>query len=147
FVVTLRRLLGLVLGVGVVSTIVAALAGPMVIDKIYGGSTDLSSRDLALLAGAFIVIIATICLDQALIALNAHSRMALGWLAAFTTFVIVTALGSDLYLRVELGLLAAGGVAFSWMAVCLVERLRAHAPLVDVSEAEVLAEIDQIPAP
>jgi O-antigen/teichoic acid export membrane protein len=144
FVVTLRRLVGLVLGVGVVTTVVAAVVGTPVIDRIYGGRTDLTSRDLALLAAAFIIIMATICLDQALIALNGHSRMAFGWLASFTTFVVVTALGSDLYLRVELGLLAAGVVAFTWMSACLVERLRAHAPIEPVSTAEALAEI---PAP
>jgi O-antigen/teichoic acid export membrane protein len=144
FVATLRRLVALILAVGVVSTLAAAVAGPFVIDKIYGGKTDLGPRDLALLAAAFIIVMATICLDQALIALNGHSRMALGWLAAFTTFVIVTSLGSDLYVRVELGLLAAGVVAFAWMSLALVERLRAHAPIEDVSTAEALAEI---PAP
>jgi hypothetical protein len=35
-------------------------------------------------------------------------------------------------------------VAFAWMSVALVERLRAHAPIEDVSTAEALAEI---PAP
>jgi O-antigen/teichoic acid export membrane protein len=144
FVSTLKRLVGLILAVGLVTTIVAAGVGPFVIDRIYGGATDLTARDLALLAAAFIIVMATICLDQALIALNGHSRMALGWLAAFSTFVVVTALGSDLYLRVELGLLAAGVVAFTWMSLSLVERLRAHAPMVEVSEAEALAEI---PAP
>ena len=144
FIATLRRLVGLVLGVGVVTTVVAAVIGPTVIDRIYGGHTDLTARDLALLAAAFIVIMATICLDQALIALNAHSRMALGWLAGFTTFVVVTALGSDLYLRVELGLIAAASVAFTWMAGCLIARLRAHTALEPVSTGEALAEI---PAP
>jgi O-antigen/teichoic acid export membrane protein len=141
FVVTLRRLVGLVLGVGLVTVAVAAVIGTPVIDRIYGGQTDLTARDLALLAAAFILVMASICLDQALIALNSHSRMALGWLAAFTTFVVVASVGSDLYLRVELGLLAAGGVAFTWMLVCLLERLRARTPLEDVSTAEALAEI------
>jgi O-antigen/teichoic acid export membrane protein len=147
FMVTLRRLVLLVLGFGIVSTAVAAAFGTTIINKIYGGTTDLTSRDLALLAAAFVIIMASICIDQSLIALNAHSRMALGWLVAFITFVIVTALGSDLYVRVEMGLLAAGTVAFGWMLVCLIGRLRAHAPIVDVSPAEVLAEIAEIPAP
>jgi O-antigen/teichoic acid export membrane protein len=144
FVITLRRLVGLVLGIGVLTTLAAAVAGTAVIDRIYGGRTDLTARDLALLAAAFIIIMATICLDQALIALKGHSRMAIGWLVSFSTFVVVTALGSDLYLRVELGLLSASLVAFTWMSVCLVGRLRAHVPIEPVTTAEALAEI---PAP
>ena len=73
---------------------------------------------------------ATICLDQALIALHAHSRMAIGWLVAFGVFVGVTALGDDLFLRVELGLLASSLWAFVWMSVCL---WRAPAPPADGS--------------
>jgi O-antigen/teichoic acid export membrane protein len=143
FVATLRRLVVLVLAVGVVTTVLAAAAGTTVINKIYGGATDLSPRDLALLAAAFIIIMATICLDQALIALKGHSRMAIGWLAAFASFVAVTAVSASggLYLRVELGLLAAGAVAFTWMLVCLGDLLRAHVPMADVSTAEGLAEI------
>ena len=52
---------------------------------------------------------ATICRDQ-VIALHAHSRMAIGWLVAFVLFVGVTALGDDLFLRVEMaGRRAASG--------------------------------------
>jgi O-antigen/teichoic acid export membrane protein len=144
FTATLKRLIILILSVGVFTTIAAALLGPTVIDRIYGGRTDLSSRDLGMLAAAFILIMATICLDQALIALKGHHRMALGWLVAFTTFVVVVLFGSDLYLRVELGLLAAAAVAFGWMVVCLLELLRHHTALVPVDTAEALAEL---PAP
>jgi O-antigen/teichoic acid export membrane protein len=141
FVSTLRRLVGLILTVGILTTLVAATTGTAAINRIYGGATDLTGRDLAMLSGAFILIMATVCLDQALIALNGHSRMALGWLAAFATFVVVTALGSDLYVRVEAGLVAAAGVAFVWMSAFLMERLRHHTVLVAVDEAEALAEI------
>jgi hypothetical protein len=67
--------------------------------------------------------------------------MAIGWLVAFVTFVVVTALGEDLFLRVELGLLAASAVAFVWMVAFLLERLRHHAHLDAVPEAEALAEV------
>jgi hypothetical protein len=56
-------------------------------------------------------------------------------------FVVVTALGTDLFLRVELGLLAAAAVALVWMIVNLTERLRHHAAMHGVGEAEALAEI------
>jgi O-antigen/teichoic acid export membrane protein len=154
FVGQLRKLVLLILGCGVPATIIAALIGPAFIEKVFGsGATctgdpctappamPLTSRDLALLAAAFILIMATICLDQGLIALQGHSHMAIGWTIAFVVFVIVTALGTDLYLRVEMGLLAAGIVAFAWMSLFLRERLRHHARLQPVSEAEALAEI------
>jgi O-antigen/teichoic acid export membrane protein len=149
FIGSLRRLVLLILAVGVVTTAVAGLLGPTFISVVYGAPNQtggvpampLTGRDLALLAAAFILIMATICLDQALIALRGHSRMAIGWMIAFLTFVGVTALGSDLYLRVELGLLAASVVAFVWMSAFLTERLRHHVRLSAVGEAEALAEL------
>jgi O-antigen/teichoic acid export membrane protein len=141
FVSSLRKLVGLILAVGIVTTAAAALLGPFFISRVFGQGSSLGARDLALLAGAFVLIMATICLDQALIALRGHSRMAIGWLMAFTTFVVVTALGHDLFLRVELGLLAASVVAFVWMVAFLGERLRHHVALVAVPEAEALAEV------
>jgi len=141
FLGSVRRLVVLILGVGVLTTIGAAAFGPWFISKVFGPGNTLGPRDLALLAATFILIMATICIDQALVALNAHSRMAFGWLVAFTVFVVVTALGSELFLRVELGLLSASIVAFVWMCVCLAGRLRHHAGLHAVDESEALAEI------
>ena len=150
FIGSLRGLVGAILGIGVLTTAAAGLLGPWLIQFVYGRSKDaataaasvpLSGRDLALLAAAFILVMATICLDQALIALNGHSRMAIGWMLALLTFVGVTTLGSDLYLRVELGLLAASVVAFSWMSFFLFERVKHQRSLLPVGEAEALAEI------
>jgi O-antigen/teichoic acid export membrane protein len=141
FLVTLRRLVLAILGLGVVTTILATVFGPIFIEKVYGSTDVLGPRDLALLSTAFILIMATICLDQALIALNGHSRMAIGWFVALGVFVGVTALGSDLFLRVELGLLASSIFAFAWMGILLAERLRHHARPHAVDEAEALAEI------
>jgi hypothetical protein len=67
--------------------------------------------------------------------------MAIGWMVALLTFVGVTLLGHDLYLRVELGLLAASVVAFTWMSFFLFERVKHHRSMMPVSEAEALAEI------
>ncbi len=141
FVGQLRKLVGLILGAGIVTTIGAAVLGPWFISVVFKSSSTLTPRDLALLAAAFILIMATICLDQALIALNGHSRMAIGWLVALLVFVGVTALGTDLFLRVELGLLASSVVAFVWMSAFLVERLRHHVPAHLVAEPEALAEL------
>jgi O-antigen/teichoic acid export membrane protein len=141
FVHALRRLVLTILGFGVLTTLGAAVLGPFVIGVVFGTDSVLTSRDLALLAGAFILIMATICLDQALIALGAHSRMALGWLAALGVFVGVTALGDDLFLRVEIGLLSAAVWAFTWMAIWLFVRLRHPAAAHEIDLAETLADM------
>ena len=64
---------------------------------------------------------------QAVIALGGHTRMAVCWLVAVITFVIVTALGSDLYLRVEMGLLIGCGVACLGMAILVRQLVRSGA--------------------
>lgn len=140
FARSLKRLVGVILGLGVITTIVAAALGPLFISIVFGSETVLGSRDLALLSGSFILIMATICVDQALIALSSHSRMALGWLIALVVFVVVIALGDDLFLRVELGLLAASVTAFAWMTVWLVEHLRHHGRVHELDLAEAVAE-------
>ena len=117
------------------------MLGPTVIDTDFGAESALTGRDLALLSGAFILIMATICLDQALIALHAHSRMAIGWLVAFGLFVGVTALGDDLFLRVEMGLLASSLWAFAWMSVCLWQALRHPGRADEIDLSETLAEL------
>jgi O-antigen/teichoic acid export membrane protein len=137
----LRRLVGTILGVGVVTTIIAAALGPWFVSIVFGSGSELGSRDLALLAAAFIIIMAAICLDQALVAMSSHSRMALGWLAAVIAFVVVIALGDDLYLRVELGLVAGSVVAFAWMVVCVMLRLRHHADVHELDLSEAVAEL------
>jgi O-antigen/teichoic acid export membrane protein len=141
FVGGLRRLVFTILGFGVLTTIGAAVLGPFVIRIVFGTKSALTGRDLALLAAAFILIMATICLDQGLIAIGAHSRMAVGWLIALAVFIGVTALDSDLFLRVELGLLAGSVWAFAWMGLGLWSRLR-HPPEVhEIDLAETLADL------
>jgi hypothetical protein len=107
---------------------------------MFGSTTTLGARDLALLAFAFIVIMASICMDQAIIALNGHKLMAIGWMVALGVFAVVTLLGDDLFLRVELGLVAAAVFAFGWLWVCLGIQLRRHPKVGLVSLAEAVAE-------
>jgi len=137
----LRRLVAMILAFGVVAVLAAAVIGPVAIRIVFGSDSTLTGRDLALLSAAFIVIMATICLDQALIALHAHSRMAIGWALALGVFVGVTALGNDLFLRVELGLMSAALWAFAWMVVCLRGRLRHHAKADPIGLSESFAEM------
>ncbi len=145
FIAALRRLVIVILAFGVLTTVAAALIGPLFIDTVFGSETSLGSRDLALLAAAFVLIMATICIDQGLVAVTAHARMAIGWALALVAFVVVIALGDDLFLRVELGLLAGSAVAFVWMAANLRNRLRHHAAghAVDLGEAVAEIPVDQ----
>jgi len=140
---TLHRLVGVILGVGVVTTLLAAAFGPTVLDALFRTSptATLGPRDLGLLAATFIIIMAAICLDQALIALGGHRYMAVGWLIALLVFVAVTAAGDDLFLRVELGLLSASVVAFAWLWAWLKVLEGRHRQLGPVSLAESLAEV------
>jgi O-antigen/teichoic acid export membrane protein len=141
FLVALRRLVLAILVVGAVATIAAAVIGPYFMEIAFASDYQLGARDLALLSAAFVVIMATICVDQALIALSAHPRMALGWLFSLIVFVVVTALGDDLFLRVELGLLCASLAALAWMSVNLYERLRHHAGVQTLDLSEAVAEL------
>jgi hypothetical protein len=67
---------------------------------------------------------AALALAQALIALSAPARVAMAWLGGSIVFAVVTALGADLLLRTELGLLVGCIVAAGLMAVFLVVALR-----------------------
>jgi O-antigen/teichoic acid export membrane protein len=141
----LVRLVVAILAVGTVTTIVAAVVGPFFIGVVFGAELVLSSRDLALLAISFVIIMAAICLDQALVALSSHHRMAFGWFLALVVFVVATALGNDLYLRVEVGLLAGSATAMAWMALHVRALLRRHgtARVLDLSEAVAELPVQQ----
>jgi hypothetical protein len=98
---------------------------------------------MGLLAGTFAVIMIAISCDQALIALSGHRLMAVGWAGALAVFIGVTVGSSsldDVFLRVELGLLAAAMTAMVWMAVWLGIRLAGDPVGVPVSLAEAAAE-------
>ena len=138
---TLTRLVAAILLAGVVTTLAAVAVGPAVVDALFGSDAVLGARDLGLLAGTFVLIMVAICLDQALIALNGHNLMATGWMLALGVFVAVTAVASeDLFLRVELGLLAASITAAAWMAAWLAVRVRQHPEVEPVTLAEAAAE-------
>jgi O-antigen/teichoic acid export membrane protein len=137
----IRRLVAAILSLGVVTTVAAALVGPIFVEVAFGSEVALGGRDLALLAASFIIIMASMVLDQSLIALSSHSRMAMGWLLALVVFVVVIALGDDLFLRVELGLLVASVTALGWMGLMLRSRLRHHARVHELDLAETVADL------
>lgn len=125
----LRRLLVVVVVIGIAATAGAFAFGPFALQLLFGPEFDLLDRmDLGLLAlasGAFMVAQA---LSQALIALNGHARVAAGWGVAVAVMAAFIALGDDLLLRVELGLVAGAlvGAAATW--ALLAQRIRQGVP-------------------
>jgi O-antigen/teichoic acid export membrane protein len=125
FVTGLRRLIGVVVGIGVIGVVGGFTLGPWVGEILFGDKFTLGHRDLALLAAGSGAFILALTLAQALIALMGHSRAAMAWALGIVGFVIVTALGDDLFLRVELGFLAGSVLAAAVMAALLLQRIRA----------------------
>ncbi|HEV2766351.1 MAG TPA: hypothetical protein VGV63_01430 [Acidimicrobiales bacterium] len=120
----LWRLLAVVAGAGAVGTVGAFAIGPSVVTLFFGAELALGRVDLVLLAAASAAYMVAMALSQALIALSCPARMAMAWLAGTIAFAVVTALGNDLLLRTELGVVAGSAVAAACMGVFLAASLR-----------------------
>lgn len=134
----MRRLLVLTAGLGALGTIGAFTVGPIAVRTLFGAEFDLDARTLGLLAMSSAFYMLATASGQAVIALSGHKLVALSWgigVVAFLLAAVVVA--DDLFLRVEIGLVAGAAAATAAMALSLVARLRAGAvPQVgDVVEA------------
>ena len=116
---TLLQLLLLVAALGVLATAGLTLLGPLITKLLFGSGLELGHVDFLLLSASCSVFMIAQVLSQSLIALSGYARVAAGWLAGGAAFVLVTALGSSLFLRVELGLLAGSIATVVVMAVLL----------------------------
>jgi O-antigen/teichoic acid export membrane protein len=135
----LKQLLILVVSVGVLGTIGAFVIGPWVLELVYEGGID--RRTLTLLAFASALYMLALAIAQAVIALSGHARVALGWCAGFGTFVVVAWLSSnDLYLRVELALVASSLVSLAIFVASLKQKMSGNAIFNDASIIDALAE-------
>ena len=135
----LKQLLVLVVSVGVLGTIGAFVIGPWVLELVYEGGID--RRTLTLLAFASALYMLALTIAQAVIALSGHARVALGWCAGFVTFVVVAWLSSnDLYLRVELALVASSLVSLAIFVASLKQKMSGNAIFDDASIIDALAE-------
>jgi O-antigen/teichoic acid export membrane protein len=109
-----------------VAVVGAALLGPLAVRILFGEEFALlGARDMALLTLASMLMTAALTLNQAQIALH-HQRQT-GWpwgLATAAFLAIVATNGRDLFLRVELGMVAAGLVACVLVAVLVLRELR-----------------------
>ena len=113
-----RRLMKVVIAVGIIGTLGSFAVGPALLRIVYDDSLDRGSLTMLALGSAlYMVALAT---AQAVIALNGHARVGLGWLLGMVTFVVCTWLAADdLYTRVEIGLVASSVVALLVFAYSL----------------------------
>src|SRR5262249_44137034 len=105
-----RKLLMIIVGIGVAGVVVGGLIGPFIGHILCGPKFNLGHADVALLAAGSGLFILALTLSQALIALHGHRDAMIAWVIGLVAFVAVTAVGSDLLLRVELGSIAGAGV-------------------------------------
>jgi O-antigen/teichoic acid export membrane protein len=125
----LRKLLGIVIAIGIIGVIAGYLVGPTAGEILFGDKFTLGARDLALLAAGSGLFILALTLAQALIAVMGHSRATYAWIVGNIAFwVIAIATAQDLFLRVELGFVAGSGIAALAMALFLAARIRGGIP-------------------
>jgi O-antigen/teichoic acid export membrane protein len=121
-----RRLMVIVILVGAIGTAGAALVGPQVLDLVYDGG--LGRQSLTLLAAASALYMIATATAQAVIALSGHPWVTFGWISGMSTFLVVTAFSADdVFLRVELGLVAGSAVALTVFVTGLRARVAAGA--------------------
>lgn len=134
-----RRLMQVVVLVGVVGTVGSYALGPPLLKIVYDDVLDRSSLTMLALGSAlYMVALAT---AQAVIALNGHARVGLGWLLGMITFVGCTWLASDdLYLRVEIGLVASSLVALVVFVISLTRLLEKGAAVTPDSLSDALSD-------
>ena len=119
-------LLKVVTAVAVLGTVGSFVLGPPILKMVYDGGLD--RRTLTLLALASGLYMLALAVSQGVIALQGHKYVAAGWLLAMIGFLVVTtAVSDDLFLRVELGLVAGSTVALAVFSYALRARMIAGA--------------------
>jgi len=140
FVVGFRRLVRVVVAVGVLGVVGAFTLGPFAVEILY--DSTLSRRTLAVLALGSVFYMIGLAMAQAVIALHGHALVALGWTAGMAAFVLSTWLiGGEVFRRDELSLLIGSGVAMLVFWLALKARLRAGAVPDEASMIEALTDM------
>jgi O-antigen/teichoic acid export membrane protein len=136
----LKRLMVVVLAVGVAGTLGAFVLGPWALSIVY--DADLSGRTLAMLSLSSAVYMLALATAQAVIALQGHALVALGWMVGVTAFVLGTWLSSDeVFRRIEIGLVISSIAALATFALALRHRLRAGATPNQSSMMEAITDM------
>ena len=139
----LRSLLAVTIAIGAVATAGGFALGPEVVRLLFGPDFELDHRTLGLLALSCAAYMVAVALAQAVIALSGHRLVAASWAVGVAAFVVVTAFGADeLFLRVEVGLVAGSSVAALAMAGSLIARMRAGA---EVDRGAVIEALHDLP--
>ncbi|MEO6317953.1 MAG: hypothetical protein ABIP36_04145, partial [Acidimicrobiales bacterium] len=137
---SLRQLVAVLAAIATLGTLFAWLAGPEIVELLFGSEFPLGARTMALLAagsGSFMIGSAV---AQANIALGRQRLMASAWAAGLAALLLVIAVSSsDLFLRVELGGLAGGVVALAAQLTVLRSALRSGAVPTQGNMLEALA--------
>jgi len=137
----LKRLLLVVLGIGIVGTVGALLLGPFVIDVVFGAD-DITGRTLAILALGSAFYMVALALAQAVIALKGHELVAVGWILGVIAFLLATWLSSDdVFRRVEIGLAVSSFASMVTFALCLQYKLSSGAVPDDGSVLEAITDM------
>lgn len=127
------RLLGLgMVGCTVAGVLGSALVGPLLVRVLFGEDfAALGARDMALLTLASMLMTCAMTVNQAQIALHHQRQTGWPWGVATLAFVVVTGTAAnDLFLRVELGMVAAGATALGLAAALLGRELRTERSIV-----------------
>jgi O-antigen/teichoic acid export membrane protein len=125
----LRKLILVVVGIGVIGVIAAGTIGPAAGEILFGDKFNLGAIDLALLAAGSGLFILALTIAQALIALMGHARAVIAWALGLAVFIGVTAaMHADLFKRVEVAFIAGAGAAAIMMGALLLQRLRSGIP-------------------
>lgn len=122
----LRRLLLVTVVLGGLAAVGSFLVGPFVVDILFGDDVD--HRTVGLLGLSVAAYMLALAIGQAVIALSGHRLVAASWATGVAAFVVVTAFaGDDVFLRVELGLVAGSALSAVAMGASLAARLAAGA--------------------
>jgi O-antigen/teichoic acid export membrane protein len=133
----LRKLVTIVLAVGAIGIIGGFTLGSTAGKILFGEKFILGSRDLGLLAVGSAAFILALTLAQGLIALRGYRAAAIAWVVGILTFIAVTAIGNDLFLRVELGFAFGSLAAALVMGAFLLTRMHRGVP----SDVDQLLEV------
>jgi O-antigen/teichoic acid export membrane protein len=120
----LRRLIVIVSAVGMLGIIAGFTIAPWIGKLLFGDKFILGGRDLGLLAIGTAAFILALTVAQGLIALRGYRGAAGAWMVGIAVFALVAAMGSDLFLRVEVAFAVGSLAAAVVMFVCVTLRTR-----------------------
>jgi O-antigen/teichoic acid export membrane protein len=119
-----RKLVMIVVGIGVTGVVLGGLIGPFVGKILFGPKFTLDNVDVALLAAGSGLFVLSLTLSQALIALSGHRESMVAWFVGLVAFVAVTGVATDdLFLRVEIGSIAGAAISAAGMGWFYLNRL------------------------